>query len=388
MLNQQLLHDAKKRYREFISQVSASDGCFHLSSASEVSPYARCFAIFGLKLLLDENWLSQHANILAVAIRRDLDLMRNQREKLQICLSSDKAYLQLLTFSLSALAVINRIKMDPLEDHVLPLVSLDVERDLWKFGALDGKAQSGNHAMFLAIILWHSGSHFDKNVQSLLTEWLSLHLNSFNEFGFWGVQTSMSHLQFQNGYHQYEILDYFDVKKVPWETAANSVARLADDEGHYAPYPGGGGCYDYDATFIITGAGENSIRKHKQLLIRTGESILNEQNLDGGFCESHQVRPLSVKNLYKSVQHVLSVSGLAQQERLRRAVTLLRPKNSRIHTHWTEYSRDWSESNLWDSWFRMLCLARIDVAFNPSNISNWGFIDYPGIGYHSALKKS
>lgn len=387
MLNTQSLDVAKKRYRQFIGSLSLADVAFKLTPASDTSPYARCFAIFGRKLLLDERWLIQNADALAFAIRRDLDLMKYNRQKLQICLSSDKAYLQLLTFSLSALSVINHIKLDPLEDHILPLVSVDVKGNLEKFGALEGIPQSGNQAMFLAIILCHAGSYFGKDVDGLIAEWISLHLKAINKFGFWGSQTSMSHLQFQNGYHQYEILDYFECENVPWNIAADSVASLTDDQGHFAPYRGGGGCYDYDATFVITGAGKKSIEKYKELLLMTGNSILNEQNGDGGFCESHQVRPLSAKNLYQSVQHVMSARGTAQKERLRRAITLLRPRNSRIHTHWTEYSRGWSESNLWDSWFRMLCLARIDVACHPMNIEKWGFIDHPGIGYHSLLKK-
>jgi hypothetical protein len=207
-----------------------------------------------------------------------------------------------------------------------------------------------------------------------------------NRFGFWGESNTMSHLQFQNGYHQYEMMDYLNTENVPWDVAANCVAALADKEGHFAPYIGGGGCYDYDAIYIITGASSQTISKNRDLLMRSMQSLLSEQNIDGGFCESHQVRPISVMNLLQSVKHVLAAKGDARLERLRSSVTLLRPKNNRIHTHWSDYSRKWNESDLWDSWFRMLTIARIDVALDPSQISKWGFIDYPGIGFHSLLR--
>ena len=161
---------------------------------------------------------------------------------------------------------------------------------------------------------------------------------------------------------------------------------MADKDGHFAPYPGGGGCYDYDAIYILTGAGSKSVARHRDLLIRTAKTILTEQNVDGGFCESIYVRPRSFDNILRSTRHIFTAHGQARTERLRQSLTLLRPKHNRIHTHWSEYSRRWNESDLWDSWFRMSTIARIDVALDPKRISEWGFIDYPGIGFHSSLK--
>ena len=162
--------------------------------------------------------------------------------------------------------------------------------------------------------------------------------------------------------------------------------KLIDDKGHFAPYPGGGGCYDYDAIYILTGAGSKVIAKHRNVLIRTAKTILTEQNIDGGFCESLYIRPRTVDNILQSAIHIFSAHGAARAERLRQSITLLRPKHNHINTHWSDYSRKWNESDLWDSWFRMLTIARIDVALDPLKISKWGFIDYPGIGFHSLLR--
>ena len=44
------------------------------------------------------------------------------------------------------------------------------------------------------------------------------------------------------------------------------------------------------------------------------------------------------------------------------------PKYNSITTHWNNYNRKWDESNLWDSWFRMQTLARIEIYSDYKNL--------------------
>ena len=86
----------------------------------------------------------------------------------------------------------------------------------------------------------------------------------------------MDYLQFQNGYHQYEIFEYLEFQKVPWIVAAKNTLFMSDRYGHFAPWPGGGACYDYDAIFMLTSkfvndVGQENILK-KTLKIRYGIS--------------------------------------------------------------------------------------------------------------------
>jgi hypothetical protein len=111
-------------------------------------------------------------------------------------------------------------------------------------------------------------------------------------------------------------------------------------------------------------------------------SVVNTQNYDGGFAESLDVRPRNIKNINKLFMHFISRPRQNKFEVLRRIISIQRPKHNRIHTHWTNYSRHWYESNLWDSWFRVLLLARIETYFNAEKFNEWGFINFPGIGYH------
>lgn len=379
------IHKTKIEYSRFIKSCRTEEE-YRLTPRSEVSPYALCFAIFGYNLLGYKQKIQENKAHWDMLIRRELELKREERKYFGK-LNRDKPYLQLLTFSLSALFILGTLKADPLAEEVLELIPDDVGTELKQSGALAGIAGTGNHAMFLGVFLIHAKSYLGIDTDEALDTWSRLHLASMNQFGFWGLSKSMSHLQFQNGYHQYEIMDYLQTEKVPWNKTADNVALLADREGHFAPYPGGGGCYDYDATFILTGAGSKSAVRYRDLLVRTARTILAKQGLDGGFSESIYVRPRSVDNISRSARHVFSAHGQARLERLRQSLTLLRPKHNRIDTHWTEYSRRWGESDLWDSWFRMQTIARIDVALDPERISEWGFINYPGIGFHSALHK-
>ncbi len=372
-------------YAKFIDSCSTNNVSANLTPNADSSLYALCFKIFGLQLINDSEQLQLN--------KEQWDkLLRNGIKEFRLTqvanneLYRNKPYLQLLTFTLSALFILGTLKDDPLGDEVLPLLSFDVETVLREIGVFSGYAGTGNIAMFHCILLIHARDYLGQETQKELELWIRLHVDSLNQYGFWGKADSMSHLQFQNGYHQYEVLEYLNVDSVPWNKASDAVAGLADEDGHFAPYPGGGGCYDYDAVFLLTAAGADSIKKHSELLKTAKKTILSEQNDDGGFCESHYIRPRSLTNLKKTLNHVLAGEGRAKVERIRYGLTLLRPKNDRIHTHWSKYSRRWNESDLWDSWFRMLTIARIDVAFDPKKISEWGFIDYPGIGFHPLLR--
>jgi len=374
----------RARFATFIGSCGRQEHSFGLTPLADSSPYALCFAIYGYHLIGFQDDISDHKHDWYDSLRRNLDLIREHRAA-QKDLTIDKPYLQLLTFTLSALKILGLLDKDPLEDHVVPLLPKDVDFALDHAGVYAGRERSGNQAMFLAILLIHARERLDIDCDNRIQTWVKRHLETVNKFGFWGPASSMSHLQFQNGYHQYEIFQYLGIKETPWSTAAAAIATLADSEGHFAPYPGGGGCFDYDAAFILTGNFESAYQ-YRPILKRLYGSLRSEVNSDGGFCESRRVRPRTPANLSRQLRHMLSGHGRARIERIRYGLSLLRPKHGRIDTHWSTYSRRWDESDLWDSWFRMLTLARVEVSLGWSAPSDWGFIDHVGIGYHPSLR--
>src|SRR3990172_7962262 len=370
------IHQAVEAYHRFIGSMRISKTEFSFTPHAEATPFSLCFALFGLHLLGDDKTLQCDAETYANALRDSLFKYYSQR-KTGGDIRVDKPFLQLLAFTLSALSILGCLRDNSLEEIIIPLLTHDVRADLDRIRALEGIAGSGNLAMFMAILLIHARDYLGQNTNRLIEQWIGLHLDSMNRFGFWVESKSMTHLQFQNGYHQYEIFDYLNVGNPMASIAAESVAGLADDKGHFAPYPGGGGCYDFDAVFVLTSAAETVVNRYRHLLELTKTTILSEQNPDGGFPESHYIRPRSCRNIAMGIQHVAAASGRARFQRLRQVITLQRPRHNRIHTHWSRYSRKWNESDLWDSWFRMLTLARIDVELNPSTADRWGFINYP-----------
>jgi hypothetical protein len=367
----------------FVQTCGNASGAYRLTPRAEVTPYARCFAVF-VRYLMRDPTLSSESEMLSLAITRDIQAARSQ-PGVDI---KGKPYRQLLTFSLSALAALPDVSPRLLDELVAEQLPISSACDLEQPGCLNGRPGSGNQAMFMAIFLLHGRDYLRADTQAQIDTWVEMHIQAMNGLGFWGGGTAMTHLQFQNGYHQHEVLEYLGVNNPYVEHTLSAIREMADVEGHFAPYPGGGGCYDYDAVFMLTPEGRMPDTITHKLLMRTAASIVAEQGPDGGFAESIRVRPRNLAGLRMFFFHVLNAFGNWPlfAERMRYGLTLQRPKNDRIHTHWSCYSRAWGESNLWDSWFRMLALARIDVALNPYRARCWGFIDYPGIGYHPSLK--
>ena len=277
--------------------------------------------------------------------------------------------------------ILNTLIEDPLKELTLEIISKNPIEILKNAGTFEGIPGTGNLSMFYGILLIHANDNLDIKMDSEICLWKNIHIEKININGFWGDYNSKPYLQFQNGYHQYEILDYLGIETI--YDASKLIVNLVDDMGRYAPYPGGGSCYDYDAIYMLT----RSIPSiHNDLLKKTLSSILLSINADNGFCESQFIRPLNLTNILAIISHVASSNKATFYERTRLSLTLMRPKNNRISTHWSNYSRDWYESNLWDSWFRMLTVARIRVHLGIDPIGEWGFINYPGIGYHTGLK--
>ena len=371
-------------YGKFIDLCYVPFEGFKLTPNSEVSPYALCFAIFGKHLigqLISKNNILLYDNLLRDNIDKYREKCINAGKEIRV----DKGYLQLLTFTLSSLEILGTLKENPLNKHVSYLINSDDVIDrLESEGVFIGKPGSGNLAMFYAVLLLHSKIYLNLNLDEVLDQWVQKHFDSMNSNGFWGSEGRPLYLQFQNGYHQYEIFEFLNLTPKKSIESNKFVFDLSDSFGHFAPYPGGGGCYDYDAIFILTFLGKSLKKNEENLLKKTYSSILSEQNIDGGFCESQYIRPLN-SNLKSIVRHIFHKKLVISFERLRYCLSIIRPKHNRINTHWTKYSREWKESNLWDSWFRMLTLARIDKEINQSSYQ-WGFINYPGIGYNYILK--
>ena len=358
---------------------------YTLTTSSDSSPFTDCFGVFLLHFFGKLNTIGESKYLLADRIAKGLYEYKSIRENGNN-IDRDKNFLQLFAFSLSAIHLLEAKDRFPFEDLVNCILPNDMGNFLDDIQVKDGVPQSGNIAMAIAVVAIYARDFLGCNVGGLIDDWVSIHIDSMNEWGFWS-DNKKKHLQFQNGFHQYEILEYLGVDNPKIEKAINLIHQTADHRGQFSLYFGGSGCYDYDAVSIITAQGRNLSQIDKDLLIKTMSTILSEQNLDGGFSESQWMRPRSIKSIYSGLGHILSAKGDLRQERMNYFIALQSPKHNRLHTHWTRYSRRWSESNLWDTWLRLQTIARIDIAFAGNNSSEWNFINFPGIGYHQSARK-
>jgi len=296
-----------------------------------------------------------------------------------------KPHLQFLCFTLSALETLGEANNVDTLKYVSSLNKFKFRELEVNFRLASGKAPSGNLAMFHAVInLYLIRNNINVDECSIfIRDWLNYHEKSINKFGFWGSDTGFSRYRnFQNGYHQWEIFSYLNQYPSGIKDAARTVASLQDRTGHFSPYPGGGGCYDYDAAYILlTYKKIASDYMYDQKLKLLLDALILEQNDDGGFAETQSF--INGINLnYKGIlNHIPSTQFGVSAERFVEILKRIRHKHRKIHTHWSLYSRDWDESNLWDSWFRVLTILRIALDLGLIEGVKVNSINFPGIGH-------
>lgn len=383
-LKEELCLTLKGQALNFLKKCRTDTGLYKLTTKSDSSPFALCFAVFLYQLIGCLNNIKSDFPFLSDQIAKEIYLLKKKRERI-VDLKTDKVFLQLLCFSLSSLYLLNSLKKYPLSDIVETVLPHNIEDHLKKIGAYDGVPQSGNLSMFTAILNIYGRDYLGMKNDDNINIWINGHLKHINKYGCWGKE-NITHLQFQNAYHQYEIFEFLKIESPNILSAINLVKTIADKRGQFAPYYGGSGCYDYDAISFLTSPSYILESNDFELLATTVKTILHDQNKDGGFSESQFIRPRSLSKIKYGIKHVFSARGSLQKERLKYFIALLLPKNDSINTHWSNYSRQWGESNLWDTWFRLLTLARIDTTIKKENLQRWGFINFPGIGFHHNLR--
>jgi len=283
-------------------------------------------------------------------------------------LAASKSYLQLLCFYLSYR---NYYDVYQWKGEKAKEISLIPVRDYLKsHGCHTGRPGSGNFAMFLAILIYNDSLN---RTDSRLEEWFDFMDESMNNQGLWGTR----HItyQMQNGYHQYEIYNYFN-REPPVEIDFMAILQSQDVQGHFGPRIGGGGCYDFDAVSLLSRSSNSShIRK---ALLKLLNSLILEQNIDGGFCES-----VYIKSYFTSIWPILKYTARNFNiPRLKSAIRFLFFYESfeRLETHWSPSHRKFHQSDLWDTWFRLMTIYKIEARIKEIPDRSKVF-KYPGIGF-------
>lgn len=367
---------------------------FKMCHHGDETIFSSCFALFILDLFgnVDE-WNAHEKSIW-------IDYIRSYQDETSGYFYSphwngkanQKAIQQLTCFCLSALELLggkSKYKLFFLDQWA---DSKSVFDYLTRLGCAEGRATTGNMAMFLGIFLTLQLEQYkDSSAQNRMYAWFDWHEKNQNKnSGFWGKpRENHYYLGFQNAFHQFVIYNYWK-KKIPhYEKIVDCVLTLQDAWGHFAPIPGGGGCWDYDAADILINCGLKNgyrIERARKSLLNLHSAILGNQNEDGGFCETTK-RPSSlVKALtFDSWKFVFSSHNpYLWYFKARQTLNISRKKWDKVYTHWMREGKEWEQSNMWDTWFRCLTIAQIEKTLDveQSTVSNiWTFQSMIGLGY-------
>ena len=145
---------------------------FKLTPNSEKSPYALCFGIFGLHLIGKSKVLKKFKHTWVQEIINNLNLLKLKYLNTSELIFS-KPYLQLLTFSLSALYILKSHQHESLK-IISTSLQFDINILLNQGGVAEGKPGS-NMAMFWAIIIIYCIKYLNLNMKDSLNKWVKFH---------------------------------------------------------------------------------------------------------------------------------------------------------------------------------------------------------------------
>lgn len=339
---------------------------YRFATNADATIFCTCFALFILDLFKETDKFTNQQRQEWIGYIRSFQNQQNGyfEPKNYYLKDKERARYQLTCFCLSALGILGSEPRYPLRFIEQWKMPDDVKKYLHDRGCHEGKPGSGNKAMFLAIFLTYEYERTkEKHLLNKMNAWFSFHDETQNNSGFWGNDRSSHFFHgLQNGFHQLLVYFYWNRPINKLEKIVDVALRLQDRQGYFSPVPGGWPCYDYDAIHILVNAYHLlNYRRYEitKSLKKAFYAIVQNQNEDGGFCQSKQ-NPGGVINLIKGLRfYMYGKSPYVWYYRLRKSIGVTIRRKAPITTGWTKNGRKWDESNLWDTWFRCLSLAEI-----------------------------
>ena len=145
------LDDIKENYRKYLIKSLTCDDEFRFTLKSSFSNFSLLFGIFGLNFCDEIDIIKNNREVWIKKIKLNIFKYYDERKIKSEIIILDKPFMQLLTFSLSALNILkvnNDKEIDNLINKVIPhnfIHYMDIS------GVKSGKPRTGNLAMFLAI---------------------------------------------------------------------------------------------------------------------------------------------------------------------------------------------------------------------------------------------
>lgn len=390
----------RRRALDWLETMAAAPGPgdYRLHARAEPTIFASCFAVFLRHLLGDLDRLTANERSLwLTALQRHQDPASGlfvdpgntdrARDELH-----DATHLnqQLTTFCLGAVHALGGRPR-----HRLAFV------DEWSAdrvrGWLDGLDWSepwncGNKAMFLGICLAYDAEHGGgAQVRESLDAWFAWHDAHQNpRSGFWGEGLRAGYMEGLGGaYHQFTVYNYVGRPIQYADRIVDRALLVQCHDGMYSSYLGGATCYELDAVDVLVHLYARRDYRRAEIrdaLRRVLPGVLSMQNPDGGFCWG-RYRPYTVSDAVRLVADTARHRSAAQLYLGARAAMATRVKpRPVIRTGWAKAGRDWCDSSVFDTWFRLVTIAEISkvLADVPYATYPWQFLTVPGLGWFPA----
>jgi hypothetical protein len=377
----------------WLDSLKVPESCcrYKFTAYADDTIFCTCFALFILDLFRETEKFSQQE-------KQDwISHIQSFQNKEHGCFEPAKYYhkdkernrYQLTCFCLSALGILGVEPKLPLKFIEQWKTHDDVEQYLYDRGCQEGKPGSGNAAMFLAIFLTYEYERTkDSSLLDKINTWFEFHNKTQNRNGLWGPDRKSHYLHgLQNGFHQLVVYFYWQ-REIPGFNRIIDIALVSQDrQGFFASTPGGESCHDYDLVHILVTAHRITDYRKEEIeacLSKTFDAILSVRNNDGGFCRS-KCRLTRPTDFFRYIPVYFSKSpSYLWYYRARSSLGTLLKRKHLIYTGWTEKSRSWTDSNLWDSWFRCLALAEIAHVIDDKSLEDFRNVNFhkiPGLGY-------
>jgi len=363
---------------------------YRFSKTSGDSLFTTCFALFILDLFKETDNLSDREK----SAWADY-IKRFQREEDGLFYpdpvyhpDKERAIFQATCFCLSALSILGEKPKYRLSVVDSWKTNESVEKYLMDRGCHLGYSGSGNKAMFQAIFLTHAYENTgDERLLEAMEDWFAFHNGHQNRRGFWGRgERGRLYAGLQNAFHQYVIYEYWERAYPRIETVAETVLRLQDREGYFAPTPGGDSCKDYDSIhMVLSHPGIGFQIRNKDRLEKSVLAIMKCRNTDGGFCDKNKYG--RIYNIPYVLLYLLRDTPRdirrVRSEKIMKSILKRKYQNDR---RWVKEKQPFQESTLWDTWFRCLTLAELDCALSNNGFDGFRFHTHIGLGYNAITK--
>lgn len=232
-----------------------------------------------------------------------------------------------------------------------------------------------NKIMFILNSLIYEQEFFNtdnKRYIDFIISWLNKTQDKKN--GYWNFgKKSTSHNQMAGAYHFLFFYTYLNKKPNYVKEIINSTLAIQDYDGLFNYAGGGGSCDDLDAIDLLCRATFYTDYRKKDIekaLKKAYNSLLKNQNIDGGFCWAKRNSFLTKKILLSLNFKLFFRCGFKDFKanfisKIKNQITILFFTNKLIwkYSNLENMKIKLNESDIWSTWFRLLAIAIIEETF-------------------------